>query len=52
LIILGCVLLLAGLLLPGLAILVTVGIIVIVVGLALAIAGGYGRPAGDRRFWW
>lgn len=50
-IILGIILLLLGWLV-GLSILTTIGVILIVVGLILALLGGVGRPIGGRPFWW
>ena len=50
-IILGIVLLLLGFLL-GIPILWTLGIIVLVIGLILAVLGGVGREVGGRRHWY
>lgn len=50
-IVLGVVLLLLGWLL-NISILTTIGIIVIVVGAALWIAGAVGRPVAGRRHYW
>jgi hypothetical protein len=49
-IVLGLVLALLGFLL-GIGLLVTLGVIVLVVGCVLLIAGSVGRPIGGRRFW-
>lgn len=50
-IILGLILLLVGFLVPGLAILKTIGIILLVVGLVLLLLGGVGHPVAGRRYW-
>jgi hypothetical protein len=49
-IILGIILLVAGLLIP-VPLLETIGIILIVIGLILLLLGGIGRPVGGRRVW-
>jgi hypothetical protein len=49
-IVLGIVLLILGLLFW--APLVWIGIILLVVGAVLALAGGVGRPVGGRRYWY
>lgn len=52
-IVLGILLILLGLLLPGkLGVLFIIGIICLVVGLALLALGGAGRPVGGRRHYW
>ena len=51
-IILGLILLIAGLFIKGLSILITVGVIVLIIGAALAIAGGVGHAIGPRRHYW
>ncbi|WP_199521455.1 MULTISPECIES: DUF6131 family protein [Jiangella] len=50
-IILGVVLLLIGLF-AGVGILTTIGIILLVVGAVLYIAGAAGRPLAGRRHYW
>jgi hypothetical protein len=50
-IILGIVLLILGYLI-NVGILVTLGIILIVIGVVLWILGSMGRPVGGRRYWW
>lgn len=50
-IILGLILLIAGYLL-GLGILQTIGIIVLLVGLAMLLLGYVGRPVGGRRHYY
>jgi uncharacterized membrane protein HdeD (DUF308 family) len=50
-IVLGVVLLIIGIL-AHVAIITTLGIIAIVVGAILAIAGGTGRAIGGRRHYW
>jgi membrane-bound ClpP family serine protease len=50
-IILGVILLIIGFL-TGIPILWTLGIIAIVIGLILAIAGGMGRAVGGRRWYY
>jgi hypothetical protein len=50
-IVLGIVLLLIGLL-AGIPVLWTIGIIVLVIGLILALLGGLGRQVGPRRYYW
>ncbi|MEV0294664.1 DUF6131 family protein [Nocardia sp. NPDC050710] len=50
-IILGLVLLVVGWL-TGIGLLVTVGIIVLIIGAALMIAGSVGRPVGGRRHYY
>jgi hypothetical protein len=48
---LGIVLLILSLFV-GIAILKTLGVILIVVGVVLALMGGMGRPMGGRRHYW
>lgn len=48
---LGIVLLILSLFV-GMAILKTIGILLIVVGLVLALMGGMGRSVGGRRHYW
>lgn len=50
-IILGIILVLIGWL-ANISILTTIGIILIVVGLVLALLGGMGRAVGGRRHWY
>jgi hypothetical protein len=50
-IILGVILLLLGLLLK-ISILWTIGIVVLVIGLVLMLAGSMGRSVGGRRHYW
>lgn len=50
-ILLGALLLIAGLVF-GISLLSTVGVIVLVIGLALALAGSLGRPVGGRRHYY
>jgi hypothetical protein len=49
-IVLGIILLILGWLL-GINILVTIGLIVLVIGVILWILGAVGRPVGGRRYW-
>jgi hypothetical protein len=51
-IILGVILLLLGLLAPGLAILFWPGVIILAIGGLLVLAGGIGYPVGGRRHYW
>jgi protein-S-isoprenylcysteine O-methyltransferase Ste14 len=50
-IVLGIILLVVGYLVPGLAILATIGWILVAVGIILAILGAIGRPVGGRKVW-
>ncbi|WP_169811038.1 DUF6131 family protein [Nocardia amamiensis] len=50
-IVLGLILLVLGWLL-GIGLLTTVGIIVLIIGLVLLIAGSVGRPVGGRRWYY
>ncbi|WP_280396816.1 DUF6131 family protein [Nocardia carnea] len=50
-IVLGLILLIAGYLL-GIGLLTTVGIILLVIGAVLAVAGSVGRPVGGRRHYY
>ncbi|MGS2806469.1 DUF6131 family protein [Nocardia sp. MW-W600-9] len=50
-ILLGALLLIAGLVF-GISLLSTVGVIVLVIGLVLALAGSLGRPVGGRRHYY
>ncbi|MFG1792893.1 DUF6131 family protein [Nocardia altamirensis] len=50
-IVLGLILLIAGWLL-GIGLLTTAGIIILIVGLVLMIAGSVGRPVGGRRWYY
>ncbi|NED98652.1 hypothetical protein [Phytoactinopolyspora halotolerans] len=50
-IVLGVILLLIGWLVD-LGLLVTIGTIVLVIGLVLFVLGAVGRPVGGRRFYW
>ncbi|SDT68068.1 DUF6131 family protein [Jiangella sp. DSM 45060] len=50
-IILGVVLLLLGLL-AGVGILTTIGVILLIVGAVLYVAGAAGRPLAGRRHYW
>lgn len=50
-IVLGVVLLIIGAI-TNIAILWTLGIIAIVIGLILALLGAFNRPVGARRFYW
>ncbi|WP_280348690.1 DUF6131 family protein [Nocardia neocaledoniensis] len=47
-ILLGAVLLIAGLVF-GISLLSTIGVILLVIGVVLALAGSVGRPVGGRR---
>lgn len=51
-IILGLALLIVGLLVPKLAILFTIGLIVLIVGIVLVALGATGRPVGGRAYWY
>lgn len=50
--ILGLVLLIVGLLVPQLAVLETIGIVLLIIGAVLWAAGFAGRPVGGRRYWY
>ncbi|MFC4125682.1 DUF6131 family protein [Nocardia rhizosphaerae] len=50
-ILLGAVLLIAGLVF-GVSLLSTIGIVVLVIGLVLALVGSLGRPIGGRRHYY
>ena len=50
-IILGIILLIAGFLL-GISILWTIGIVVLIIGLVLMVAGSTGHALGGRRHYW
>lgn len=50
-IILGVILAVLGYLL-GISVLTTIGILLLVVGLILALLGGAGRPVGGRRWYY
>ncbi|MEU7633591.1 DUF6131 family protein [Nocardia sp. NPDC049220] len=50
-IVLGLVLLIIGWLL-GISLLTTAGIIILVIGLVLLLAGSLGRPVGGRRWYY
>ncbi|MGI5216914.1 DUF6131 family protein [Nocardia sp. CA-290969] len=50
-IVLGLILLIAGYLL-GIGLLTTLGIILLVIGAVLAVAGSVGRPVGGRRHYY
>ena len=50
-IILGVILLLIGFL-TGISILWTLGIIALIIGIVLLIAGSVGHPVGGRRYYW
>ncbi|HEY6424752.1 MAG TPA: DUF6131 family protein [Pseudonocardiaceae bacterium] len=47
----GIVLILLGYLVPGLGILTTIGVIVLVIGLVLLLLGSIGRPIGRRHYY-
>lgn len=49
--ILGVILLVVGLV-TGIGLLWTIGIVLIVIGAILWIAGAAGRPVGGRRYWY
>jgi hypothetical protein len=51
-IVLGIILLLLAWLLPGLGILWTLGLILIVVGVVLELLGAFGRPVFGRRHYY
>ena len=50
-ILLGIVLVVIALLAPGLGILLTIGVILIVIGLELILLGATGHPVGGRKYW-
>lgn len=50
--ILAAILIVLGLLVHGLGVLVTIGIIVGVIGLILLLVGSTGHPVGGRRYWY
>jgi hypothetical protein len=49
---LGVILIILGLVFPGLHILWTLGIVLLVVGAVLWILGSVGRPVAGRRYWY
>ena len=51
-IVLGILLLVVGLLVAGLHILFTLGIVLIIIGVILELSGGLGYPIGNRRHYW
>jgi drug/metabolite transporter (DMT)-like permease len=51
-IVLGIVLLIIGYIVPQLAVLQTIGIILLVIGAVLWVAGSVGRPVAGRRYWY
>lgn len=51
-VVIGIILILAGLLVPSLSILFTIGIIVLVIGLVLLALGSVGHPVAGRRWYW
>jgi hypothetical protein len=51
-IVLGIVLIVIGYFVPSLAILYTIGGILVVLGVVLWILGAVGRPVGGRRVWY
>jgi membrane-bound ClpP family serine protease len=51
-IVLGIILVVVGYLVPNLAILATIGWIVLAIGLILLVLGQVGRPVGGRRYWY
>lgn len=51
-ILLGLFLLVLALIVPALHVLFWIGVIVALIGLALLLAGGTGRPVGGRRYWY
>ncbi len=50
-IVLGIILLLIGYFVPSLSILMTIGGILLLVGIVLFILGAVGRPVGGRKVW-
>jgi membrane-bound ClpP family serine protease len=50
-IIIGAILLVLGFV-TGIGILWILGIVALVIGLILALAGGIGHPVGPRRYYW
>lgn len=50
-IILGLILILIAYVVPGLSILYTIGVILLIVGVVLLILGNIGRPVGGRKVW-
>jgi membrane-bound ClpP family serine protease len=51
-IVLGIVLLVIGFFVPQLAVLQTIGIILLVIGAILWVLGSVGRPVAGRRYWY
>lgn len=49
---LGLILLIVGLVVPGLHALFIVGLILLIVGAALLLLGTAGHPVGGRSWWW
>lgn len=49
---LGIIFILFGLLLPGLHVLFTIGVILAIVGAVFYILGSTGRPVGGHRHWY
>lgn len=50
-VVLGIILIIIGLLVGGLHILFTIGVIVAVIGLVLLLIGSTGHPVGGRNHW-
>jgi membrane-bound ClpP family serine protease len=51
-IILGIILIAVGLLVPKLAVFFTIGLILLVIGIALLVLSSVGHPVGGRRHWY
>jgi membrane-bound ClpP family serine protease len=49
---LGIILLIVGYYFPQAAVLQTIGVVLLVIGAVLWIAGSVGRPVGGRRYWY
>jgi hypothetical protein len=49
---LGIILLILGIVVPGLYILKTLGIILLIIGVVFLVLGSTGRPVGGRRYWY
>lgn len=50
-IVLGIILVVVGYVVPNLAILATIGWIVLAIGIILLVLGQVGRPVGGRQYW-
>ncbi|MCW2899952.1 MAG: hypothetical protein JWO67_2217 [Streptosporangiaceae bacterium] len=51
-ILIGLILLVLALVVPALHVLFWIGVILLLIGCVLAVAGAGGREIGGRRWWW